>query len=415
DAAAGETRHAFPFFLPDGRRFLYVAFSEKPGGAASTLYVGTVGSSDRVRVMPTESNVQYMGDHLLVLRDGTLLAQPFDLERLSLVGDPFPLGDQIAQGTAAGGAFTVSPTGLLAYQSGASGGRSRLVWFDRNGRQTGVLGEEANQQFVSLSPDGRRAAISIVDPARRTSDIWIYEVASGRRTRFTFDPATESLAAWSRDGARIVFDSDRKGRLDLYENVSSGTGSDQPLLQEGDFAKYPDSFSPDGRFLLFASSTTTPKTGADLWLLPLAGDRKPFPFLQTPFDEFLGLFSPDGRWVAYMSNESGRYETYVTTFPDRRGKWLISTNGGRYPRWRGDGREIFYLEADGRIIAAEVSAEGTDIRVGAVRPLFDTRLSGAWPYDVTPDGQRFLLNMQVEEAASQSITLVINATASRIQ
>jgi Tol biopolymer transport system component len=238
----------------------------------------------------------------------------------------------------------------------------------------------------------------------------VYEVARARRTRFTFDPAEERVSVWSPDGSRIAFSSNRKGYFDIYQKASSGAGSDE-LLLESDFDKQPTSWSSDGRFLLYW--TNDPKTKADIWVLPLSGDRKPFPFLNTEFNEGNGQFSPDGRWIAYFSAESDRVELYVAPFPGPGGKRQISISGATPPaRWRGDGKEIYYLAPDNKLMAAEVNGQGAMLEVGAVRALFEIRIGGpGYVYDATADGQRFLVNTAVEQKESAPITLVINWTA----
>jgi Tol biopolymer transport system component len=235
-------------------------------------------------------------------------------------------------------------------------------------------------------------------------------VARGLRTRFTFDPADQLTSIWSPDGSRIVFNSRRKGSLDLYQKAASGAGSEEVLLEDN-LDKFPTSWSPDGRFILYVS--VGPSRGNDLLVLPLTGDRKPFPILQTQFSEPEGRISPDGRWVVYISNESGRNEIYVAPFPGPGGKWQISTAGGYFPRWRHDGSEIFYLSPDNRLVTASVNGKGPGFEVGAVKPLFATRtvFAAGYQYDVSADGQRFLINAAPEQTASSPITVVLNWTA----
>ena len=259
------------------------------------------------------------------------------------------------------------------------------------------------------SADLKHVSLNIPDPARSTEDVWIYEVARSLRTRFTSDPANENGSLWSPDGSQIVIRSNRKGHYDLYERASDGSGTEQ-LLLEDNFEKRPLSWSADGRFILYAS--TGGPTGSDLFVLPLSGDRKPVPFLQTPFLETAAEFSPDGRWVAYRSNESGRTEIYVSPFPGPGGRRQISTSGGDWPRWRGDGGEIFYLAPDDRLMAASVNGRGATFEVGAANPLFETRKGGRGHfYAVTADGQRFLINIRPEQAAPVPVTVVVNWTA----
>ena len=415
DASNGETQHWSPFFLPDGRHFLYLAVGSKGGGPnePNGIYVAALDSTERKLLVPGGSNIKYAQGHLVFLRDQTLLAQPFDVERLELTGDPAPIAEQVATGGLSGrlGAFTVSEDGVLAYQSGFATDVSQLVWFDRTGKQLSVLGERAEDYGdLELSPDGRRATVSLFDSAVKNRDIWIFDVARGIRTRFTFDQAEENQAIWSPDGSDVIFNSNRAGNSDVYRKASNGAGSEE-VIQADSISLFPLSWSRDGRFVLY--SRLNSGLTNDLWVRPLDGDRKPFPFLQTPFNEYPAAFSPDGRWIAYASNESGRSEVYVMPFPGPGGKWQVSTAGGSYPRWRRDGAELFYLAADNRLMAATVNGQGSGFEVGAVRPLFATRARTArrYMYDVSADGQRFLINTLVEEAALEPITLVVNWTA----
>lgn len=410
DQARGELTHRWPYFLPDGQHFLYLRRSIAGSESETAIYVSSLASRENKLLLRANSNVAYAEGYLLFLREGTLMAQAFDAKRLETVADAFPIAVGVqSEPSMARGVFAVSENGVLAYQTGSARSGSQLAWFDRNGKQLSVLGDVADYDHPQLSPDGKRLAVTIVDPQNGNQDIWFYEVARGLRTRFTVDPADERSLAWSPDGSRILFSSNRKGHFDLYQKSFRGTGNDEPLL-ESDLEKHPMSCSPDGKFLLYLS--VDPKTKADLWVLPLGSDQKPFPFLQTEFNEFNGQFSPDGRWIAYTSDESGENQIYVAPFPGPGGKQQISTSGGRQPRWQGDGKGIFYLAPDNRLMAAEVNSQGTSLVVGAVRPLFEFHgYESGYMYDVTADGQRFLLNTAVEQKASAPITLVLNWTA----
>jgi serine/threonine protein kinase/Tol biopolymer transport system component len=418
---AGETQHWFPFFLPDGRHFLHFAVGSKTAGPLSPngIYVTALDSNERKLLVSGGSNAMYAQGYLLFLRGQALMAQPFDVKRLELTGDAIPIAEHVVIGGASGmtGGYSVSQTGVLAYQTGPTevggnaGVQSQLVWFDRSGKQIGVLGDPARYGGLELAPMGGRVAVSLFDLARRDFDIWFLDIARGLRTRFTFDPADERAFVWSPDGSRVVFNANRKGRFDLYQKASNGAGAEEELLADN-LDKVPVDWSPDGRFILVR--VNAPKTGFDLWVLPLFGDRKPFPFLHTPSNEFVGRFSPDGRWIAFASNESGRFQVYAAPFPGPGGKWQVSTAGGNQPRWRRDGKEIFYFGPDNTLMAAATNGEGTAFRVGAVRGLFATRTNIATPtnppsfYNVSPDGQRFLVNTLAEEAAPAPITLVVN-------
>jgi serine/threonine protein kinase len=407
--AKGETSNVWPWFLPDGRHFLYRA---NTGSVTGPVYLASLDSAERKLLLNIDSgNILYTQGHLLFLRETTLMVQPFDSRRLALTGDAFPIAEQIetSQSINPNGVFSASENGVLAYQTRSGALGSQLGWFDRNGKQIGALGDSAAYGDLNLSPDGKRASVSIPDQAGKGRDIWLYDVARGLRTRFTFDPADELASLWSPDGGRVVFNSRRKGHLDLYQKASSGAGTEEVLLED-DLDKYPASWSPDSRFILYVTGASTPRTGNDLFVLPLAGDRKPFPFLNTQFNEIPGQFSPDGRWVAYASNESGRYEVYVAPFPGPGGKWQISTGGGIWPRWQHDGTEIFYLAPDNKLMAAAVNVKGPSFEVGAVKPLFETHAVTLfrYSYDVSADGQRFLINTVREQTASAPITVVLN-------
>jgi Tol biopolymer transport system component len=283
------------------------------------------------------------------------------------------------------------------------------MWFDRYGKQLGTLGAPDENELIgpNLSPDGRR--VVVFRTVQGNTDIWILDGA--RTTRLTFDAASELYPIWSADGTRIVFDSDRKGVRNLYQKSSDGAGNDQ-LLWESQQAKAALSASADGRFLLYRNQD--PKTGSDIWALPLDGDRKPVAFLSTPFDERSGVFSPDGKWVAYQSNESGRLEIYVRPFPGPGGQWQISTAGGIQPRWSRDGKALYYIDPDGKLMAATVAVKGAALEPGVPAVLFQTRIWGGGTnagnkqqYDVASDG-RFLINITAEDDITSPITLLQN-------
>jgi Tol biopolymer transport system component len=434
NAENGETQQWDPFFLPDDRHFLYLAIGTKASPISPNgIYVTALDSRERKLLVPGGSNALYAQGHLFFLRGQTLVAQPFDVERLEVTGDAVTVAEHVAAGGGSGmrGAFTVSQAGVLAYQTGSAdtGGNaelvSQLVWFDRSGKQIGTVGDQARFTNAELAPDGRRVAVSVFDTALRTRDVWLVDAARGVRTRFTFDPGDEVSSVWSPDGSGIAFSAERKGRGDVYLRASNGAGAEEELVAGG-LNGNPLDWSPDGRFILF--SVPRPNQGSDLWILPRFGDRKPFPFLQTPFNEARGRFSPDGRWIAYVSNESGRNEVYVAPFLESRrtptadalvrpgGKWQVSVAGGAWPRWRRDGREIFYLALDNKLMVAAVNAQGSAFEVDGVRPLFDARVipnQGFSMFDVSADGQRFLINTLAEDSPSAPtpITLVINWAA----
>jgi serine/threonine protein kinase/Tol biopolymer transport system component len=396
--------YRWPHFLDDGRAFVFYV---QP---LNEIRLGSIDSNETRRVIEADSKAMYGSGYLVFSRGNALMAHRFDPRTGETSGDPWTLAESIGVGPQGGAPFSLSNNAVV-YRS-IGGAVSRLVWRDRTGRIVGVLADPGSYEFVTLSPDGTRAAVSVLDRARNTRDIWLYDVArTGARTRFTFDADSESLALWSPDGARIVFNGGARLRT-LYESPAGGTGSGRVFVEEGEFSKYPDSWSPDGRYFMYATGPETPtNTSNDIWVLPLSGDRKPFPFLNTPFSEFLALFSPDGKWVVYQSNETGRMEIYLTPFPDRTVKIPVSTGGGSFPRWRGDGKELFYLSADGKMMSVEIRTTGATYGIGEVKELFDARVRGAWPYDVTADGQRFLVNALAEDLEVAPISVIANWTS----
>ena len=424
DASRDEVLHRKPVFLPDGRHFLFLATSQQEGSfSTNSVLVGSLDGAASGPLLQSDTQAIYANGFVLFVRDGTLLAQPFDPDRLQLTGDPVVVAQDIDVFLPnALSNVSASTTGLLSFRTASARGvDSQLVWFDRGGKMLGTVGDNADQTEVQLSPDGTRAAVSVLDPARRTRDIWIYDLTrSGLRTRFTFDGGEDWASVWSPDGRSLIFSAGRPNPLDLYQKNADGSGAESKLVEgSGGPNKYVKSWSADGRFVLFNSGTAGSAMGNDLWLLPLSGDRKPRPLLQTQFNESEGRFSPDGRWVAYRSNESGRNEVYVMPFEAEGGKWQVSTAGGDFPRWRRDGREVFYL-AGNTIMAAEVNGTGSAFQVGIVRPLFEMRRRtvaylGFGPgitFDVTADGQRFLVNVLTDEQETPPpITVITNWTA----
>ena len=409
--------HRFPQFLPDGRQFLFYA-----QGTPETrgIYLGSLDSDETKRLTAADTAGVYApSGWLLWVRAGTLVAQRLDLERRELAGDPVTVADPVGSNTNTNvGAFSVSAAGLVAYRPGGAD-RLQLRWFDRAGKALGTLGapDEESPRLSSprVSPDGRRVAVSRA--VQGNADIWLLDGA--RTSRFTFDAAPDRNLIWSPDGSRIVFESDRKGTRNLYVKSSSGAGGEE-LLLESPQGKIMTDWSADGRFILYFTPLNTDR---DVWVLPMEGDRKPWVFLKTNFNERWAHFSPDGRWVAYMSDESGRDEIYLRPFGEPAaagatanragGQWQVSTAGGIFPRWRPDGKELYYIGPDGQVMAAPVTATGTTLEPGTPVALFETRIYGGGAdnnqgrnYDVARDG-RFLINTVLEGAASP-ITLLQN-------
>jgi Tol biopolymer transport system component len=341
------------------------------------------------------------------------MAQPFDAKRLQITGEAFPIAEQIGpQGQTSIAPVSVSQTGILAYASGGSAPVSQLTWYDRRGTQLGTPSPQSTYRAPALSPDEKRIAVERIDSQTGTGDIWVLDIARGSFSRFTSDPATDMAPIWSPDGSRIVFLSGRDGAGNLYQKPSSGPGKEELLLKTNEM-KIPTDWSRDGRFILYESNS--PKTKFDIWVLPLAGDRKPIPFLQTEFDERHGQFSPNGKWVAYASNESGIFQIYVQPFPATGVQSMVSIDGGDQPAWRRDGRELFYLGLDRKLMSVEVKTDRPTFEAGVPKPLFESPVPTMSAlrnyYCPSADGQRFLFYAPILQSNVSPIMVVVNWTA----
>jgi Tol biopolymer transport system component len=408
DPARADASHRWPVALPDGRHFVYVASRLGSASEGNSLFFSSIdGKENRKLLQPALSNVAYSSRHLLYVRENTLMAQRFDPEGGKLIGEAFPIADNLfVDPVFSRAAFSASENGVLAYQTGPALRGGRFSWYDRTGKEAGTaVTEPLVVRGYRLSPDETRIAASVFDLAGGNTDIWVIDLKRGARSRLTFEPSDELSPVWSPDGSRVVFSSDRKGRPLLVKS-STGTGGEEILFASDDL-KTPTSWSRDGRFLLF--NRILSRT-IDIWVLPFFGDRKPFPLLASQFIERNGQFSPDGRWVAYVSDESGRLEIYVVPFPGPGGKWQISTNGGLQPRWSGDGRELFYVTQDAQLMVVQVMAE-TDFRASPPNLVFPFSPQSAQPgVEVSANGKRFLGPLPLEQTNSP-ITLVLNWTS----
>jgi eukaryotic-like serine/threonine-protein kinase len=417
DAAGGETSQVFPSFLPDGRHFVYTRVFNIQ--AKDGVYLGSLDAKpeaqDSKPLIEGDFNVVYVpssvpnSGYLLFERDGVLLAQPFDAGRLQLTGEPIPVADHVGSGGFS--YFSASNNGVLVYRTGGEEQGMKLTWFDRQGKTVGASGELGAYITAVLSPDGRRAAISQF--GEDTLSLSLLDFSQGRTMRFTFgQPAIGPV--WSPDGTRIIY----LAGDTLYQKPSNGSTDQETVLKSS--AHYmPTSWSRDGRFLL--ATAATPETKSDIWILPLMGEKKPVPFLRTEFNESEAHFSPDEHWVAYTSDESGHQEIYVRPFSPGSGaadvgsasggKWLISLGGGSEPRWRGDGKELFYVAPNGKLMAVEVTANPV-FQAGAPAELFaaPARMGPSIlpRWDVAPDGKRFLFAALSQQTASTPFTVILN-------
>jgi Tol biopolymer transport system component len=417
DQSNGEQWQSWPSFLPDGRHFLYLSHPG-PGQHPRGVYLAALDSSGRTSLLKEEpSNADYARPgYLFFVRERALMAQPFDAGRLRLTGDAFALESRIGFASVSGGNFSVSENGTLAYGTGDDIVTTQLVWYDRAGKRLGTIGEPGGYRQPQLSLDGSKLVVERLDPASRASDIWLYDVARGMNSRLTFGPGWQFMPIVSGDASRIAFASIRNGS-GLFQKPATGVG-DAGLLVTSNAMQYLCDWSRDGKFMLFVREGDG--TQEDLWILPMSGDRKPFPFSQTAFSEEQGQFSPDGKWIAYASDETGRPEVYVQSFPATGVKSRISNNGGTQPRWRGDGKEIFYLGADRKMMAAPIISAGSHLESGTPGALFQTKMASIdgelgpyiiFNYAVTGDGKRFLMNEPAGEEAWPAISVVLNWTS----
>ena len=420
---AEQSRQRWPNFLPDGRHFLYQSLDNKRENDG--IYVGALDSKETTRLLGNgDSTPEYAKGvsgrgYLFFVRDGNLMVQSFDANNLQLSGEPVAIAERIADKEANPfdySPFSVSNNGVIARQTEAA--HTQLVWFDRSGRALGTVDMAGYKVVPKLSPDEKQVALERNDPHTGKLTVWLLQLARGTASRFTPEGEHSYSPVWSPDGRRVVYASLRDGIRNLYQMSSSGALTEELVLKLSQDFSFPTDWSSDGKFIAYTSEST--KTKADLWVLPLEGNRKAFPFLQTEFNEMYGRFSHDGRWMAYTSDESGKWEVYVRHFSRptvAEGKWQISTQGGIHPIWRRDGRELFYISADRKLMVVDVKAGerkgGLFFEPSIPKALFDTgtKSSTALPYAVTANGQRFLVVTQAAEVKRQPITVELNWSA----
>ena len=392
DAARGDNSHRQPRFLPDGKRFLYVARSSASAAEGFPIVLASLdGGPERV-LLRSPAVPQVASGYLLYLRDTTLMAQPFDAGSATMRGDAAPLADRVMMPSVqtAVAVFSASQNGVLVMQGARGELASRLQWYTREGKPDSLLGDPGEYQEAVLSPDGRLAAVTALDPASATYDIWILDVARGVRTRFTFDPGNDRHPIWSPDGKSIVFSSNRKGHDDLYRKSLEGAGDEEPILVS-DVDKSPSAWTPDGRTIVFTQDGKD--GGTEIRTLAVDGSKTQEVFLKSKANMVASPLSPDGKWLPVSSDESGRWEVYVSSFPKAGRKWQISAEGGAYAFWSADGKEILYHDMTGLVRAVPVEARGQSLEVGASRPIM--RVVGPSPaapsFCPTADHQRLLV------------------------
>jgi Tol biopolymer transport system component len=411
DTSRGELSHRWPMFLPDGRHYLYMATNFFGQKGVDAIFVGSLDSDEKRFIVEADGNAAYAAPgYLLFYRDRTLLAQRFDLKRFALTGEPMTILTDIQyQAQVRRAVFATSESGLLVAQSGSGVALSQLFWFDRKGVQISAVGKPEVYSNVSLAPNGKGVAVSKTDTASLNADIWTYDLQRGSAKRLTFNRLASTVPIWSPDAARLVFSSPRNSARNLYMKNSDGS-QEEKLIVQGTFAgnNFPNDWSRDGKYILYARD-------ADLWFLTIPELRSTL-FLKAPSIVRNGQFSPDGKWVAYASNETGKWEIYVTSFPEARGKWQVSSGGGEQPRWRGDGKELFYLSSDAKMMAVPVTTgasfdAGTPVALFQATPRQPVPLYDLFAYDVSRDGQRFLILTQLEQAETTPMSVILNWSA----
>lgn len=394
----------WPEFLPDGRHFLYLTI-----GRQSHLWVGSLDSKQSKDLGPCESQIKYVSPgYLLFSRGGTLVAQRFDARGLKLLGDPVPIAEQVTAGINGASEFHASENGILVFSASAAQA-ARLVEMDREGKQLRAFTLPNAILHLALSPDERRVALRVLDPQSRTRDVWIEEPARDIGTRFTYDPGNENYPLWAPDGKSVLYWSDAAASPGFYVKDLTGAGQTRQVMSwKGNEAEATD-WSRDGKYVLF---TVTGTTHATVSVFSMA-DRKTSIFLSGPFDAGYGHFSPDGRYIAYCSNESGRNEVYVQTFPDRSDKWQISTKGGIEPAWSADGKQLYYLSSDQRIMSVTIRTTPS-FEPGAPQSLFPLQVAvpdnGRNHYAVSSDGQRFMAIAPASAHSLPNTYVVVNWT-----
>ena len=409
DRGAEEDSSRWVSFLPDQTHFIYSAIHLAGQiGKPSSIFIGALGSNEKHLVMTSRANVMYaVPDYLLFYRDQTLFAQHFDLKKFDVTGEPFPILTDIQyQPRISKATYSAVNASLLVAQESGDAASSQLLWFNRQGQEVGAATKPGIYGNIVLSPNGKVVASDTTDPQSQNTDLWSYDLESQGAKRLTFDPAIDSLPIWSPDASRMIFSSNRGTAFDLYLRDTNGAQEEKKIPQDG-ADRFPTDWSRDGKYVVY-------ERGADLWYLTLP-DLHSAEFLKAVATLKSGRFSPDGKWLAYSSNESGRWEVYVTSFPEPQGKWQVSTGGGDEPKWRSDGKELFYLSNDFKMMAVPVKT-GANFDIGTPVALFQATpremqaTSEMFTFDVSKDGQRFVINTQLKTAMSP-MSVVLNWAA----
>jgi Tol biopolymer transport system component len=412
NAQRGDNSHRHPRFLPDGRHFFYFARSSNASQSVHTVILTSFDGKEEKILLQSSAIPEYASGHLLYLRETTLVARPFDTNMRKFTGEAVPLVENILflGGGAGAAVFSASDNGTLVYSAGGGRANDNLIWQDREGKQVQKLNQQGIFAHVSLAPHGNVAVVYVSDQSTGNNDLWLYDLKRDLITRFTFGLGTENSPVWSPDGSMLYYAASRGGRfLNLYRKPVSGSGEEEKIY-ESDESKFPTSITQDGKILIFSRKGRPPSGVESIWALPLTSERKPWPVLEGTFGSWAGVVSPDGKWITYVANESGRSEVFVTSFPRAGRKWQVSKNGGYVVFWRRDGKELLYQSPEGRMIAVPVSARGETLELGAETPLlllptFQEPFIQYWP---STDHQRFLSVSGVSAQPREPLHLVLN-------
>jgi Tol biopolymer transport system component len=416
DPATGETTHRWPDFLPDGVHFLYLARQTSENQPAG-VYIGSLEGSLRKKVLDGPSNARYAEPgYLLFVRNTTLFAQRFAVRDLKVEGEEIPIVTEVQrQEYVQWAGVDVSPLGQILYRSTDYESDTELIVTNRSGKLISSIPTEGGVSDFSLSPDGQKMAVSILSSSAGISNLWIYDFVRHLHTQFTFSfsGGLVGYPTWSPDGSQLAFASTRTGPVNMYLKPANGAAEEKAIHPSPDDER-PQSWSPDGRYLVYHRLPKSRLGVPEIMVLPLVGEQKPYSLLNAPYANSAAQVSPDGRWIAFVSNQTGRFEVYVGTFPEVRGTWPVSTAGGRTPRWQRDGRTLYYARPDGILMATEVTPGADSFLVGASVPVSERHLAGTplyAPYAVFPDGQHFVIFSVKDGSFHAPLSLLTNGTA----
>jgi len=408
DTTKGDNTHRWAHFLPDGEHYLYLVRSSRGENTDNAvIHIGSLDSTGSRKLMTVNSNVEYGDGYLFFLLERTLMAQRFDIEALALVGDPFAITENVTYSRNFNrGVFSVSFDGRVVFRPGEGWRGSSIKWYDRAGRETGGIQEPGRYINIRLSPDGKKLAVEERDDAGGNIDIWMQDLERGVKSRLTFNAAPDRVPVWTPDGKQIIFTSTREGKTSFFKKNAEGIGAAEAIYSS-DIYKRPYSIARDGRYLVFYQKK--PNGLDDLYALPLTGKPEPVEVLKDDFDKDTPVFSPDGKWIAYDSDESGTYSVYIIPFPPTGGRWQVTAQEAANPVWSKDGKELFFLSGENELMVSKISAEAGVLRVGNPERLFSTSFRGSEsPYDVSPDGKRIIAIASERDDETASLTMIMN-------